>query len=222
MRLTVDSISYAKARLRFRQQKIFRDEVKRRLTIHRKRDFRHRLSALLNSSFCLWFLSTIVAGSVTWSSSSAHDNIAALARGHVNMLDVELSDRLQGGLLAIQDAKAGVLSAPDLWNRPIVFDSVLRALNGDTTNEEYAARNFASLLVDLMYLIPVDQRPPVKAALFDYFELARESRGADKMRALPQTAAAREQLRRENEQAIQNAERLLTSRLRLARWQASR
>ena len=51
---------------RIKAEEIYRDEARRAISEQIKQPFRARFTAFLNSPFCLWLLSTVVVGLVTW------------------------------------------------------------------------------------------------------------------------------------------------------------
>jgi len=146
---------------RIRAEEIFRDEVRREIEAGRPTpSSAQQLWSLLNSSFALWFLSSIVLGSLTAAiatyqkSHSAHVQRAELRR----RLNTEISSRMAEGLIALRlDLKR--IENGQVFFASAVYDEALSYLDNKVTSEttaldfsiypEYRWRSYRSLIFEL-------------------------------------------------------------------------
>src|SRR5713226_855632 len=87
-----------KEKRRIMDEEIFREATRKQLASNRPTGSNWRkLWSFLNTSFALWFLSTIVVGLATWAYSSHQDMLRSAARDRETLqkLDTETAGRLQ-------------------------------------------------------------------------------------------------------------------------------
>ena len=167
-----------------RAEEIFRLELRRELKPSYSRNSRGaRLWSLLNSSFALWFLSSVVLAALTstyaaWQAKKSEEaRKAEIAR----RLDTEIGNRLSQALWALRDDEVGIkkgsLYAPR-WIYANVGDYLDNFFVHDPSNPrdfsvypEYRNRSFRSLILELDTVVNVDAQPDLRMALSAYGRL---------------------------------------------------
>jgi hypothetical protein len=127
----------------------------------------------LNSPFFLWFLSSVVLAGISYyyTNRDERKTLAREQRAAIRKLDAEISNRLMYFVNSIQFKKS-----PDkkvftfVHEPPIVKDSV-RGIEDPTATgykvnvfPEYAGRSLRSLLIDLVDMIPDQEKPEIEEA----------------------------------------------------------
>ena len=133
----------------------------------------------LNSSFGIWFLSTIVIGLVTWSFASYSDYRQAEARKTeaIQKLDTEIAGRLLGARAVVDHMVSRLREGSAFYVRPYVFSEVVNALDmsGGVPRKgvypELRDRSLRSLLIELRRLASENQQDDLKAATTAYMSL---------------------------------------------------
>jgi hypothetical protein len=211
-------------RTRIRAEEIFRLEVCRELEASKpRRSRRERLWSLLNSSFALWFLSSVVLAGLTtafaYYQSSRGEQIrkAEIAR----RLDTEISSRILSALAGLRSNKVrieqGTSYAPEL-----IYSNAASYLDNffitDPSNPrdfsiypEYQKRTFRSLIFELRSVVDSSVRPELTDALAGYEQLL--DLGSIGNRKGGKTTGKHESL-----EAVKNAVDLLDRRLTKPRW----
>ena len=134
----------------------------------KKNSYDSRLLSFLNSAFCLWFLSSVVLGAVSyfytkWEKTRGEALVKAQAQEQVEVerirtirkLDSEIASRLNYSAVAMQVLSAA--EGPDFdLNKPELVNDALRVLERPTEAAypvnvfpEYSGRGFQSLLWEL-------------------------------------------------------------------------
>ncbi len=183
----------------------------------------------MNSTFALWFLSTIVVGLATWAYSSHEDSLRSAARDRETLqrLDTEIAGRVQYCIQYIEGRRVKLdAQRLNVSNRPMLFLQVADCLDGSSGSvggsgiyEEYAHRKFPALIIEIRRLLPRAERQSVADASAAYYDLRRISESGDRqgglMRTDPDQTAA--QLK-EAEEAIEEASRLVKEQIWISRW----
>ncbi len=158
---------------RITQEEIFRQEIRKEIEDKMAKSSQMgRLWKLLNSSFALWFLSTIVVGVVTflYSSITRNDEKNDYNREIIRKLNLEISSRLKASINFLEMQKRTIERAAELYEQDTIksalslrehypykyiskgemFHNVDGMVNrGFSIFPEYANRNLLSLLFEL-------------------------------------------------------------------------
>jgi hypothetical protein len=171
-------------RNRIRAEEIFRAAVRQQLLTQAPKDSSaKRFWAVLNSSFSLWFLSSVVLGGLTAA-------VAMYQRSHAEQtqrvqtqlrLNTEFSSRIENGLVAlnldvrrVDGGQAFLASA--IYNEGLAYLDNRMTYNGQKLDfsvyPEYRDRGFQSLLFELRVVAEESGLPALRAAETDYKRLA--------------------------------------------------
>ncbi|HEV2133715.1 MAG TPA: hypothetical protein VGR47_05580 [Terracidiphilus sp.] len=198
---------------RIRDEEIFRQEIRREIEVLKTNSSSgKRIWSLLNSSFALWFLSSVVLGSLTAAVTTFNArSVREAQRAEIQRrLNTEISSRIQASKAAMrveeQKLERGQQSHPS-WE----FSTAWHYLNNTFTYDgapvdfsiypEYQKRSFQSLVYELSTLAGRETLPAILDAqrtfrnleqLADQAEVGEDqSSPADKNAAL---AAARKSI----------------------------
>jgi hypothetical protein len=135
---------------RIREEEIFRDEVRKDLSRHEKDTLVERTWKVLNSSICIWLLSTVVVGLIVQSYGSFQNKQEA--RRIEERLRLEIESRVRNFNRRIDSA-----SSPDARDSLAAALAELENATG-TKNafrvfDEYKDRSLESLLLELERLV---------------------------------------------------------------------
>lgn len=210
---------------RIRAEEIFRSEIRRELETHMPPPSRReRLWLLLNSSFALWFLSSIVLAGLT----TGFAYYESWRRGQERKveierrLDTEISSRIESALYGLRADKVridqGEVYAPR-WiysNTQSYLDNFFVA---DPSNPrdfsiypEYQKRNFRALIYELRSSVDPSLRPELTDALTSYEQLLN----------LGSTENDKAKDKSESLEAVEKAFEFVDSKLRKSRWREPR
>jgi len=168
---------------RIRNEEIFRTEVRRELEVNKSRSRRERLWTLLNSSFALWFLSSIVLASLTTALTYYQaERSEQLRKTEIERrLDTEISSRItlaQRGALLDGERVAQHNEYPPAS----IYQNVQSYLDNSFTTgssnrldfsiyPEYEKRTFRSLVFELRSVADPSARSELTAVLAVYERL---------------------------------------------------
>jgi hypothetical protein len=187
---------------RIRAEEIFRSEVRCELEARKASPPQQRLWTLLNSSFALWFLSSVVlAGlttAVTFYQSKRGEHLRRAEA--VRHLDTEISSRigLAQRVVRLQQSSLapgyGPLSAGDIYGTAVDYlDNSFATRPADPQDfsiyPEYKSRTFRSLIFELTTVADPSERLGLNNAVVTYEKLRDiETQLDGKEKATPQTA----------------------------------
>lgn len=140
-------------RARFREEEIFRHEV--RASLDTPRNSKQRAWKFLNSPLGLWMLSSVVVALLTWGfsqwQSSAAENVTR--QRMTARLDVEIASRLRAGEDVIREA----ITNEQLYLGIVIINGGADHLNFDFgVFPEFRRRTMQSLLYELRSVIKND------------------------------------------------------------------
>jgi hypothetical protein len=210
---------------RIKDEETFRDQVRRELDSRLQRPSKtQRLWVLLNTSFALWFLSTVVVGVATWAYSTRQETSKSVMRDQETLqkLDTEIAGRLQTCIYFIEGAKLKLEARTDYMNRPMLFLNVVGCLDNDQsggTYEQFTRRKFPTLILEAQRLVPTSGRPTLRAALDAYYELRKAAQAGSRSGASGQIGPdmSPEHLE-EGAKALEEARHIVNDKIWLARW----
>jgi len=168
---------------RIRAEEIFRHEVRQKIEAEAPRHSRRkRLWTLLNSSFALWFLSSVVlsglTGAVTW---YQRWNNERLRKADVERcLNIEISSRIFDGLDELRlDQKrienGSVIPALTVYMYGVTYLDNRVTYNTETYDfsvyPEYKQRKFRSLIFELSEVVDPSALPALRDAESNYRQL---------------------------------------------------
>jgi hypothetical protein len=169
---------------RIRKEEIFRKEVQRKLDDEKPSPSRKkRIWDLLNSSFVLWFLSTLVIGLFGWMYSNYQERAKAdnQKKELIRKLDTEINNRLQDTNYYLYGLKAtaGNKNTSDLpILSPIsVFERTIKRLDGIEAESnrplvgvypEYKERGFVSLVIELKSVVEEDEQDKLETVISSF------------------------------------------------------
>ncbi len=174
-------------RRQLRAEEIYRQEVRKELEEQADKGKGAAIWKALNSSFAIWFLTTVVVGLVTWSYAAYSDYRQAETRKKesIQRLDTEIAGRVVAALYVIDNMKAEMDQGTAYFPRTGVFDEVAKALDlapgaprRGGVYPEFRERPFRSLLVELQRLESTEKQNELKAASSEYVTiLSNANRG---------------------------------------------
>ncbi len=181
---------------RIRSEEIFRAEVRRELEAKAPPARPNRIWTLLNSSFALWFLSSVVLAGLTTAVTSyqakrsEHQRKAEIER----RLDTEISSRIGLALrvVRLEQAKIALGDAPPPGFPDGTALAYLDNSFGSDPREfsvypEYKTRTFRSLVFELTSVADPSARYDLKEAILNYDKLldsaSRAKRDEEKAQA---------------------------------------
>ena len=205
-------------RARIRAEEIFRHEVRRELEASGARPSRRKqFWLLLNSSFTIWALSSVVVASLT-AAFTAHQRSHAeqLQKAEiVRRLDTEISNRIVNALIGSHIEKGQIGKATWAYTPQWIYNDTVSYLdNFFRTNAqnprdfsifpEYRDRTFPSLILELSRVVDRSALPELREALAGYEKLAtvasdcsKEAMTKDKSKVLNAVTDSMEILNRE-------------------------
>ena len=212
---------------RIRAEEIFRLEVCRELAANKPcRSRRERLWSLLNSSFALWFLSSVVLASLTtaftYYQSSRGEQIrkAEIER----RLDTEISNRISSALEGLRIDKVriekGEWYLPEsIYSHAVSYLDNFFMMNSSNPRDfsifpEFQKRTFRSLIFELRSVVDSFKQPELTDALAGYVQLL--NLGTIGNRTVGKTTGKDESL----DEAVKNAIDLLDRKLTKPRWRS--
>ncbi len=211
---------------RIRAEEIFRLETRQELEASKPRPSRReRLWSLANSSFAVWFLSSVVVGGLTTaftyhqSSRAEETRKAEIER----RLDTEISNRISLALAGLRADKAKIEHGESYEPESIYMNTQSYLDNfffTDPTNRrdfsvipEYQRRTFRSLIFELSSVVDSSMRPELADALANYERLLDlGSMGESKGKMTTNNRVSLE--------AVDNAIDLVDRRLTKPRWRS--
>jgi hypothetical protein len=169
---------------RIRAEEIFRDEVRREIEAGRAKHSRgKRFWALLNSSFALWFLSSVVLGGLTAvvtqyeKKTTEQIRIAEIQK----RLNAEISCRISEGLARLDLSQQAIKNGEALFTSVLYVEAIYYLDNRVTDNNgklidwsiypEYQRRGFRSLVFELSTIVEPSALPSLREADADYEQL---------------------------------------------------
>jgi hypothetical protein len=211
---------------RIRAEEIFRLNVIRELEAARPSlPPSKRLWLLLNSSFALWFLSSVVlAGLTGWLASYQSRRNEQIKKAEiVRQLDTEIGNRMYQALAGLHVDEQRIKQHPSFPPTAIYGNVVLYLDNSFINNPsnprdfsiypDYRKRSFRSLILELNSLVDPSVRPELKEVLAGYEEFA------DLASIETKTGADTDQ-QAEFVAVVAKSHDLLNSRLLKARWRS--
>jgi hypothetical protein len=149
---------------RIRAEEIFRHEVTRKIETEAPKDsVGRRLWTLLNSSFALWFLSSVLVGGLTAAVTKYQKRYAERMRvlDLRRRLKTEISSRIADGLVALHLEEKRIVKGAAYYALTI-YNQTISYLDNHVTSEgklldfsiypEYRPRRFRSLIIELSAL----------------------------------------------------------------------
>jgi hypothetical protein len=213
-------------RSRIRSEEIFRLSVIRELEATRPGPSpSRRLWLLLNSSFALWFLSSVVlAGLTGWFASYQSKRNEQLKKADtVRRLDTEIGNRISEALAGLTVDEQRIRQHPSFTPMSIYANVVLYLDNSFISNPsnprdfsiypDYRNRTFRSMILELNSLIDPSGRPELKDALDGYEKLAD-------LGSIGETAGKGTDRQAELVAAVAKSRELLTGRILKDRWRS--
>jgi hypothetical protein len=208
-----------------RAEEIFRAEVRRELEASRPRLSRsERLWALLNSSFALWLLSSVVLAGLTALVTSYHTNRSEELRREetARRLVTEINNRIEEALDALDLDEAGI-SKGETYVPKDVYTNVVYFLNNrhlaDPTSlqdfsiyPDYRSRTFRSLIVELMTTQQRIEQAQLRTALAGFKQLVDLASARESERAVEPSSDS--EVRRRSLDAVVNARTILNGKVR--------
>lgn len=140
---------------KIKHEEIFRLEIQKTLETQTKNlTFGRKIWKLLNTSFALWFLSTVIVGLVTLSYSSfkSTEEKKTANLELERKLNLEISFRLQNSIIYIHSLEKDIKDSTLYFSKGGVAKRVLEKINNvgsEYTSPEFKERNFISLLYEL-------------------------------------------------------------------------
>jgi hypothetical protein len=213
-------------RIRIRAEEIFRFEIRRELDATRPRPpLRERLWSLANSSFALWFLSSVVLAGLTagftYYQSRRGEQIrkAEIER----RLDNEISSRVSSALAGLRIDSARIEQG-ESYPPGSIYSNTQSYLDNffvtDPSNRrdfsvypEYQKRTFPSLIFELRTVVDSSLRPELTDALANYEQLLDLS-------SIENSKREKNTDKRESLKAVENAADLVEHRLMKPRWRS--
>jgi hypothetical protein len=208
---------------RIRAEEIFRSEVRRELEA-KKRQLRgwQRAWSLANTSFGIWFLSTIVIGLVTWSYSSVQEHARTNERKAetVRKLDTELTGRIHGALVQLEALRRRLEGKAYDATRSETFATAVQALDSaNSIYPEYRSRSFSSLVLELGLLVPIDEQASLRVAAAAYEELKFVSQSGNRSGRLGGNLQLDESRVKEIAKDIDDASQIISEKIEsVKRW----
>lgn len=161
---------------RIRAEEIFRYEVRREIETRRPEDSRgKRLWSLVNSTFGVWLLSSVVLGGLTFAYTtyqqrSAEEMRKAQTERH---LKEEISGRISNGIATMHQDGRRIERGEQGRTMVMVYDEAISFLNN-------RVRNFQSLAIELGALAGQSRLAALREARASYDHLADLSNEAEK------------------------------------------
>ncbi|MFY9852759.1 MAG: hypothetical protein WAK26_02640 [Terracidiphilus sp.] len=168
---------------RIRAEEIFRHEVRQKIETEATRHSRgKRLWSLLNSSFALWFLSSVVLGGLTAAVTSyQRSNNERLRRAEVERrLNIEISSRIFDALDALRLEQIQIENGRKTLVLSVYMDAI-NYLDSRVTDDnkeydfsvypEYKQRKFRSLIFELSEVVDPSALPALRDAEANYRKL---------------------------------------------------
>jgi len=170
---------------RIRSEEIFRLAVIRELENTKPRlSRRKRLWLFLNSSFALWFLSSVVLTGLTgwFANYQSRRNEKIRNAENVQRLDTEIANRIFEALAGLRIDEQRVKQHPS-FSANAIYGNVVLYLDNSFINAtafrrdfsiytDYRNRSVRSLILELRSLVDPSLRPELKDALAAYEEFA--------------------------------------------------
>jgi hypothetical protein len=211
---------------RIRAEEIFRLEVRRELAASKPgRSVRDSFWSLLNSSFILWFLSSVVLASVTtaftyYQSSRGEQIRKAELEGR---LDTEISNRISLALAGLRTDQKSIEHGKS-YPANLIYRNTQSYLDNffitDPSNRrdfsiypEYRQRTFRSLIFELRTVVDSSMRPELTDVLAGYEQLLD-------LGSLEDTKGGKTTRHQESLKAVKNAVHLLDRQLTKPRWRS--
>ncbi len=214
-------------RIRIRAEEVFRLEIRRELEARKPHPSRReQLWLLLNSSFALWFLSSVVlTGLGAAFASHRTRQIAQARRVEIKRrLDTEISNRIAEALTGSRTNAGRIEQGQPYSPRDIYTDTVGYLDNFFITNPsnprdfsiypDYRNRGFRSLIFELSTVVDSSELPDLREALEGYEQLADLADLGDKAGGGNATG------KNESLKAATRSMELLASRVMKDRWRS--
>jgi len=181
---------------RIRAEEIYRAEVRREFESNQAKH--SQLWFLLNSSFALWFLSSVVLAGLT----TAVTYYQAKRSEHLHKteterrLDTEISSRIALAVRVVRIEESngahGIpTTASAMYGTPLSYldNSFTPGTDDFSIYPEYKSRTFRSLIFELGSIVDPSERPPLSNAIAGYEKLRDMATAEDeKTKATQQTA----------------------------------
>jgi len=208
-------------RVRIRAEEVFRQEIRRELEASKPRPSRReQLWLLVNSSFALWFLSSVVVAALG-AAYARHQTsrIEQARRIEISRrLDTEISNRIDEALIGSRINGARIEKGESYSPRAVYIDAIGYLDNFFINNPsnprdfsiypDYRSRNLRSLIFELSTIVDSSEVPDLREALGCYEQLSE-------LTDIGENAA----VKNESLKAVALAMELLKNRVRKPRWQ---
>jgi hypothetical protein len=218
-------------RRRMREEEIFRQEVRKELEAEDANKSKPKaVWKALNSSFAIWFLTTVVIGLITWSYAAYSDYRQAATRKDegIQRLDTEIAGRVGAALNVIENMKAEMNQGTAYYPRTGVFDEVVKTLDLSPgaprrggVYPDFRERSFRSLLVELQRLESKETQNDLKAASAEYVAILSNANRGTKAGARMGSAVDLTPTERDDmSKAISEAREAVDKLAGVARWKS--
>jgi hypothetical protein len=167
-------------KIRIRDEEIFRTEVRHELEAIKPRSRRQRFWALLNSSFALWFLSSVLLASLTTAFTYTQAKRGEqLRKAEIERrFDTEISSRISLALRGAHFDQSRIAHGAKYSPESIYitaqsyldnsFTSSSSSLQDFSVYPEYKGRTFRSLVLDLRSIVKRSRQSALTSALEEY------------------------------------------------------
>lgn len=165
---------------RIRAEEIYRDEVRKELEAQKQSSSKKKtIWEILNSSFALWFLSSVVVASITalYTWYTENEKEEAKKSEIQRHLDVEISNRMALASSALRRAqvtvgKGGYIKPVNVYLTAVGYlDNTLRDVDV-SVYPDLKSRTFRSLVVELNSIVPSLEQDELKNIIGRYENLA--------------------------------------------------
>lgn len=169
---------------RIRAEEVFRQEVRREIEAGMPKQSRGKLFwSVLNSSFALWFLSSVVIGGLTAAVTMYQKSHSErMQKNSIQMrLNTEIGNRISEDLVALRlDTKT--MESGKVFFESAIYNQAISYLDNKVTNynnklldfsiyPEYRSRSFRSLIYELSTVIERSDLPELQQAETTYKKL---------------------------------------------------
>lgn len=144
-------------------EKAIRDSVLKQLESKADKTKGQKIHEWLNESFTIWLLSSVLLGLITWGYTEWDENRAERERNQafITRLDIEISSRLRKAVDRLEKAR----------NQVGLRESIEMLDRGSGIFEEFEDRNLESLLLELVWLVPRDEKQDLDVTRESYHTL---------------------------------------------------
>jgi FlaG/FlaF family flagellin (archaellin) len=173
---------------RIRAEEIFRYEVRREIEARRPKDSGgKRLWSLVNSTFGVWLLSSVVLGGLTFAYTTYQQQSAEKMRKAQaeRRLKEEISGRVSNGLATMRQNRIRIERGEQGRTMEAVYNEAIGFLDNRVTSDsytydfstypEYKQRNFHSLTIELCALVGQSRLAALRASYDHLADLSGEA-----------------------------------------------